>query len=937
MQEQHVEESLDRTRASQSSALYLPAPYQDSAESGRIILRDGTTATIRVARPEDREALAQFFGQLSPESKRRRFFSISDPGAKLIDSLCDSSDPRSRITLIVLRTIEGAPTIIATGSYVIHDSKSAEIALTVDDEFQGKGLGTLLLERLALLAVRSGVVRFWAVTSVENRQMLEVFRNSGFKLEEKTADGYVEVALSVEPTEVSVTRSEMRDRLLTTASLRPFFQPQSVAVVGASRKPGSIGYQLMEALIMNRFQGPVYPVNPNASVICSIRAYPSVRDLPETVDLAIIAVPRDAVLKVVDECADRGVKALVVITSGFAEVDATGRELQQRLAEKVRGYGMRMVGPNCFGLLNTDPQISLNASFSPVFPPPGRVAMSSQSGALGLAILALAQERQLGLSTFVSVGNKADVSSNDLLQYWEEDPNTNVILLYLESFGNPRRFARIARRVSRSKPIIAMKAGKTLAGTRAAGSHTAALAASEVAVEALFHQTGIIRAETLDEMFDLAATLGSQPLPRGRRVAILTNAGGPGILCADSCEAGGLVVQELSSETKARLRGFLPPNASVANPVDMIASATPDDFRRSIETILAAEEIDGLIVIYISVGLASTEAVDRAIREGVAAARGSGGNEKPVLACVMGGRAARTPLRLSGEQIPTYLFPESAGRALSKVAAYAEWRAQPVGFIPAFDDIHPDVARQLCGRAVDERGAGWLSTEETRSVLLAMGLPLPSGGVAKTAEAAAILARDIGFPVAVKLASHEIIHKTEMGGVRLNLTDEQAVKDAFDEICRRLSKEGRLDAMEGVLVQPMIQGEVEVMVGVAEDPLFGPLIAFGLGGIHVEILGDVRFRVTPLTERDAFEMIQEIRGYRLLEGYRGHSAADLLAIQDVLLRISRLVEEVPEISELDLNPIFALPPGEGCRIVDARIRVEPAGRLQTPRYTTAAF
>ncbi len=915
--------------------LYLPPPYQDSAESGRVILRDGTTAIIRITTPEDREALKAFFNRLSPESKRRRFFSFADPGMKVIDSLCDSSDPSSKLTLIVIRTVTGMPTIIATGSYVVQNEQTAEVALTVDDAFQGKGLGTLLLERLALLAVRNGIVRFWAITGIENRQMMEVFRNSGFRLDEKQDGGYAEVALSVEPTEASVTLSEMRDRVVTTASLRPFFEPHSVAVVGASRDPSSIGYRILEALIINRFQGPVYPVNPNASVVGSIRCYPSVRDLPESIDLAIIVVPRDAVLNVVDDCAQRGVRALVVITSGFAEVNGEGRELQQKLADKVRGYGMRMVGPNCFGLLNTHPDIHLNATFSPVFPPSGRVAMSSQSGALGLAILDLARQRQLGLSTFVSVGNKADVSGNDLLQYWEEDPNTNVILLYLESFGNPRRFARIARRVSRSKPIVAMKAGRTLAGQRAAGSHTAALAASETAVDALFRQTGVIRADTLDEMFDLAATLGNQPLPKGQRVAIITNAGGPGILCADTCEAGGLLVPEFSLETRARLRAFLPANASVANPVDMIASASPDHFRCTIAALLPADEVESLIVIYVSVGLASVEAVESAICEGVASGRSAGGSGKPVLVCSMGEKRTQGPLLLQSERIPTYVFPEDAARVLGKVASYADWRNRPAGVIQDFDDIHPHAAREICRTAIDERGSGWLSAEETRRVLAAMELPLPPGGVARSAEEAVRLARDIGFPVAVKLASHRIVHKTEIGAVRLNQIDEAAVRDAFEHIRARLSDEGLLDAMEGVLVQPMISGGVEVMVGVTEDSLFGPLIAFGLGGIHVEILGDVRFRVTPLTDRDAFEMVREIRGYPLLEGYRGHPAADIAAIQDVLLRISRLVEEVPEICELDLNPIFALPPGKGCYIVDARIRVESAEMTRTPRYITA--
>jgi len=724
------------------------------------------------------------------------------------------------------------------------------------------------------------------------------------------------------PGENGATLSEMRDRAAATASLRPFFRPRSVAVVGASRDPSSIGYRLLDALVTNHFQGPVYPVNPKASVIGGIRAYPTVRDLPEPVDLAVIAVPREAVPTVVDDCAARGVQAIVVITAGFAEVGDEGRALQQQLADKVRGYGMRMVGPNCMGLLNTDPNVQLNATFAPVFPPQGRVALSSQSGALGLAILELSRRRRLGLSTFVSVGNKADVSTNDLLQYWEEDEATGVILLYLESFGNPRRFARIARRVSRSKPIVAMKAGRTPAGKRAAGSHTAALASNDVAVDALFRQTGVIRAETLEEMFDIAATLGSQPLPRGRRVAVITNAGGPGILCVDACEAGGLVLPELANGTTARLRAILPPTASVANPVDMIASAGPDHYRRTVETILTADEVDSLIVIYLPLDKTTTGPVLDAIREGITAGRAAGGAGKPVLACVMTEDGINVPLELASEKIPSYAFPESAARVLGKVASYAEWRSRPLGMIPDFDDLHPAKARELCRKALHERGAGWLTTEETRAVLTTMGLPVAPGGLAHTADEAEQLAQALGFPVAVKLASHHLVHKTEIGGVHLNLVNEAAVRQAYDKIRDRLLKENNLAAMEGVLVQPMFSVGVEVMAGVTQDPLFGPLIAFGLGGIHVEILGDVQFRVTPLTDRDAEEIVREIRGYRLLEGYRGHSPADVAAIQDVLLRVSRLVEEIPEIKELDLNPIFALPPGEGCRIVDARIRVE---------------
>ncbi|MCS6772383.1 MAG: GNAT family N-acetyltransferase, partial [Kiritimatiellae bacterium] len=899
--------------------LFLPALYQDSAASGRIILRDGSTATIRLSQPSDADAVAAFFQQLSPESRRQRFFSDSKPGMDMIASLCDSSNPRKQVTMLVSRVTDGAPSIIATGSYIAHDEKTAEFAVAVDDEFQGKGIGTILLERLAVIAVTNGFVRFVAITSPNNQPMLEVFRNSGFEMREQLRDGLVEVDLAVTPRQESVLRSEMRDRIFTNASIRPFFKPNAVAVVGASREPGSVGYRIMQQLLQAQFNGPIYPVNPKATVVCSIRAYKSVRDLPEPVDLAIIVVPKQFVLGVVDDCAARGVKALVVITAGFAETDDEGKKLQAALVEKVRGYGMRMVGPNCLGLINTDPQVRLGASFSPTYPKHGSIAMSSQSGALGIAILELATKLNLGLSNFVSVGNKADVTGNDLLQYWEEDPQTNVILLYLESFGNPRRFARIARRVGMTKPIVCVKSGRTSAGSRAAGSHTAALAASDVATEALFQQTGVIRAETLEEMFDLAATLANQPLPRGKRVGIVTNAGGPGILCTDACEAGGLEVPIISEKTRAELKTFLPAAAALNNPVDMIASAPPEHFRRTVELVMRDDNVDAVIVIYIPVGTADNKAIMEAVAEGVAAGRAAGAKDKPVIAVMMTEDHANVPMKVGSETLPRYLFPESAARVLSKVVRYAEWRSAPPAVIPDFDDVDVAAARAICQKAIRERNGGWLLGEEVRKILSAFKLPLPAGGVAKTADEAVKIAEQIGYPVAVKLDSIKLVHKTEVGGVLLNLKNEEAVRKAFAAIEARVRESSHPDAMNGVVVQPMIAGVAEVMVGVTEDPLFGPLIAFGLGGVYVEVLKDVNFRITPLSVQDAAQMVRSIKGFKLLQGYRGHAPADIEALEELLLRTSFMVEEIPEIRELDMNPVFALEPGKGACIVDCRI------------------
>jgi len=865
--------------------------------------------------------MQRFVDRLSSASRRHRFFSDTAPPADTIASLCDSSNPSKQLTLIVTRTIAGQPRIIAAGSYWARTDDQAEVAMAVNDDFHGKGLGTILLERLAMLAIHRGFTTLWAVTHTDNLAMLEVFRESGYPVHETYKGGNMHVELSLHQTESTTARLELRERIATTASLHSFFYPRSVAVIGASRDPTSIGYRIVEALTDNRFRGAIYPVNLKAATIAGLTAFSSVTAIPDAVDLAVIVVPRDAVLSVLTDCGGKGIHSVIVISSGFAESGLEGKQAQDHLAETVRQQGMRMIGPNCFGLLNTDPAICLNATFTSAFPPSGRMAMATQSGALGLAILAAARRLQLGVSSFVSLGNKADVSTNDLLQYWEDDPSTGIILLYLESFGNPRRFARIARRVARRKPIVAIKSGRSLAGRRATSSHTAALASSEVAVETLFRQSGVIRAETLDELFSLARGLSDQPLPKGKRVGIITNAGGPAILSTDACEAGGLSVPELSKATTAALSAFLPAAASLKNPVDLIASASPDHYTNAITTLLASQEVDALIILYMSVMAGAEADIANGILRGISSARQAGSTAIPIYICWMAEGDLERTFQTAGETIPIFPLPEHPAVVISKAYRYEEWRTQPLGMIPDFDDMDVGTARAICAKALSQAGPGWLTVEDTRALLASAKLPVSQGGVVRTADQAAAVAGGLGFPVAVKLASRQIVHKTEMSGVHLNLADEQAVRDSFESIRARLAQENKLDAMEGVLVQPMLSGGVEVMIGVTHDPLFGPLIAFGLGGIHVEILGDVRFRITPLTDRDAAQIVREIKGYRLLQGYRGHPAADVEAIEEVLLRLSRLVEEIPEISELDLNPIFALPPGQGCKIVDARIWV----------------
>ena len=907
-----------------------PSPATDDLDASRLVLRDGTAATVRAAGPEDREALRRFFHNLSPDSRRNRFFTESEPSTAIIDRFAESSEDGHALTLVACRHVEGEVRIIAVASYIGLTDTAAEVAFAVDDRFQGKGISTLLLERLAARAAAHGFERFHATTLADNAAMREVFHDSGFEIRSRSAAGTVEVQLSLTPSAESVASAERRRRQATAESLRPMLAPHAVAVIGASREPGKIGGRILHALTSGGFAGPVYPVHPLAVEVGGLPAFRSARELPPGVDLAVIAVPPECVLVTVDECAAAGVKSLVVITAGFAEIGAEGRVRQDALVEKARAYGMRMVGPNCMGLLNMNPDVRLNASFSPIVPPSGHVALSSQSGALGIAILGLAAERHVGLSTFVSVGNKADVSGNDLLEYWEEDPETRVILLYLESFGNPRRFARIARRVARTKPIVALKAGRTRAGSRAAGSHTAALAASDAAVDALFHQSGVIRAGTIDEMFDIAALLDAQPLPTGSRVAVVTNAGGPGILAVDACEAVGLTVAEFSPDTRARLHAFLPATASVANPVDMVASAGPAEYGAAIEAVLISSDTDALIVIFTPVDPSCSDQIVAAIQDGIARARAAGASNKPILACVMAD--AHVSLRAGAERIPTYTFPENAVRALGKVTAYSTWRSQPAGLFWGFDDIHLDETRAICRKALAERGETWLTDKETWDVLYALAMPAAVRSLARTADDAVAFASVIGFPVAAKLASTKVPHKTELGVVRLNLMTQQEVREAFADIIARGTQAvgpggiDAVDAIDGVVIQPMISGGVETIVGIAHDPVFGPLVAFGIGGVNVEVFGDVRFRVAPLTDRDADDLLHEIRGLPLLKGHRGRAPADMEALRDVLLRVSRLAEEVPEISELDLNPVIALAPGHGCRIVDARIRVAPQRR-----------
>lgn len=692
--------------------------------------------------------------------------------------------------------------------------------------------------------------------------------------------------------------------LQSTAGLTPFFEPRVVAVIGASRERNKIGTEILHNLLATNFAGSIVPVHPAASEIFGLKTYSRVTDIPGPVDLAIVVVPAALVEAVVDDCIAKGVKAICVISAGFGECGEEGRVVEKRIVKKARAAGCRIVGPNCMGLLNTDPQVLLNATFSPFFPPPGNVAMSTQSGALGLAILDYAKKLNIGISTFVSVGNKADVSGNDLLSYWENDPRTAVILLYLESFGNPAKFSQIARRISRHKPIVALKSGRSVVGARAAASHTGALATSDAFVDALFRQSGVIRTDTVTELFDVASVLSRQPLPRGRRVAILTNAGGPGILAADACQSHGLEVAELTDATKAALRRLLPAAASVGNPVDMLASAAAEHYERSLELSLADPNVDSALVIFIPPLVTAADDVARAITR--AAGHGSG---KPVAGVFM--RTEDAPEALA--TIPCFAFPEPAAIALARVSAYGEWRQRVPGTVPVLGDVDVELARLIVERTL-ERGGGWLTPVEGSALIASVGITVPRSVLATSVDQAVEAAARLGYPVAVKAVGAALLHKTEHKAVRLNLQTRSEVRFAASELVRSLG-----DKIEGLLVQRMIGGGAEMMIGAIDDPTFGHVIVCGSGGVLIDLLADASCRLCPVTDQEAAEMVATLKGVQLLRGFRGGAALDEPAFRDAVLRVSALVDICPEIQELDINPIAVL--AEGVSALDVRVRV----------------
>ncbi len=679
------------------------------------------------------------------------------------------------------------------------------------------------------------------------------------------------------------------------ASLRP----RAVAVVGAGRTTG-VGANILRNLLAG-YRGQVFPVNPNASTIAGVACYPAVSAIPEAVDLAVVAVPPSCVDAVIDDCIRAKVSGVVVITAGFGETGADGRARETALRDRLQRAGIRLIGPNCLGIVNTDPDVCLNASFSPSFPPAGPIAFASQSGALGLAVLETAVQLGLGISSFVSIGNHADVSFEDLLEYWDADPRTTVILVYAESFANPRRFLTIARRVSRSKPVVVLKAGRSPAGSRAALSHTGALAAGDILVDAMLRDAGVVRVDTLEALFATAALLAYQPPPRGPRVAILTNAGGPGILAADACEPAGLDVASLSTETLAELKRFLPPTAGLGNPIDMIATASPDDYRRAIPLLLRDPGVDALIAMFIPLSVSSTADIAHAIAD---AARGSG---KPILATFFGAAGVAS----WASPIPCYTFPEIAVRALADAVASRRLATRPEFRPPALDQVDRRAARPIVERAL-AAGDSWLGPEATSALLAASGIAVAPARVVTRAADAVTAARGLGYPVVLKGSGPTLIHKTEAHAVKAGLTGDDAVTRAF---CALHGMPG----VTAVIVQPMVRDGVEMFVGASRDDTFGHAVVCGSGGIFVELMKDTALRLAPLSEEEAAAMLDGLRGIRLLRGFRGAPPLDEAALKATILGVSALVGSCPEIVELDLNPVIVTV--SGATVVDARIRL----------------
>ena len=887
-----------------------------------VALKDGSSLHLRPILMSDEERLLALFSRMSKQTIYLRFHHVltymSKEEARRFCTV-DYVD-----TFALVGTLGEGPEerIIAVGRYARQPGANrAQIAFEVEDKYQGLGIGTHLLDQLAFIARDKGMSMFEAEVLAENKDMMNVLINSGFDMK-RTYQGTTYIGLlDLAPTDVVEQKSSEREKFSSVASLRAFLNPRSVAVIGASRRPNTIGNFVFRNLIQQDFKGVVYPVNPNAEVIAAIKAYPSILDIPGDIDLAIIAIPADKVQQVVEESAHKGVRGVVVLTSGFADIGGEGIERQNKLLTTIRNYGMRMLGPNCMGMINTNPEINLNATFANVVPPHGNISFATQSGVLGSAILMYATSLNIGLSTFVSIGNRADISSNELLQYWEDDPDTDVVLLYLESFGNPRKFTRIARSFTAKKPVISLTGNRGGAQARKATSQTGAMATDQAATEALYKQAGILRADTLEDLFDTGSLLANQPLPQGNRVAIISNAAGPALLTAEACRSRGLEVPPLSDETTSQLKTLLPSRANVSNPIDMSPEFAIGQYGEALKLLLKDANVDMVVVIFIPPILRLNEEFAAIIREVAPLYRERG---KPLVTSFLGSRGAGIEFgSLEKRFVPSFAFPESTAGALSRAVEFSQRLKRPSGKIPEFPDIDRERADQIISSAIEKSGGSqvWLDAESILGLFECYGIKFVTLKLARTPSEAAAAAEQIGCPVAVKILSTSISQKTDVEGVVLDCRAGDEVKNAFARIRENLERVDKSAEMEGVIIQKMVQGGIEVIVGVTQHPAFGPLMMFGLGGVYVELFQDVTFNIHPLTDIDAHDMIKAVKAYQLLEGWRGSKRADIPSIEELLLRISAMAENHPQILEMDLNPVKVLPEGDRYLVVDGRILV----------------
>jgi len=867
-----------------------------------VLLADGRIASIRPMVGSDRGGLTALHDEVGDDSLRLRFFALNREAAhRYVDHLTSHSGDT---TATLVATVGGRIVAVATAERVAPGE--AEVALLVADSEHGRGLGSLLLEHLAAACRDKGIRRFVAEVLAENAPMIRVFQDAGFAVSRRCHCGVISVEMSTEASAGAIAAADLRESVSEAKSLAPLLYPQTVAVVGVRREGAGLGHAVLASILDGDFQGRVYVVHPTVSAIDGVSAFPSLVEVPEHVDLAIIAVPAARVLATILDAANAGVSSVVVISSGLGELGAQGAELQRQMLRAARANNIRLVGPNCLGVMSNDPEVRLNATFSRSVPPPGGLAVASQSGGVGIALLDVARELGLGVQSFVSLGNKADVSGNDLLAAWIDDPHVTAAALYMESFGNAPKFARIARRFAERKPLLAVVGGRSAGGQRAGASHTAAAASPTVGIDALFAQAGVIACHSAESMARTALLLAEQPLPTGRRVAIVSNAGGLGVLAADAADAHGLAVPELPADLRTQLGEHVAGTTGTSNPIDLGAGASADNLARVIEPLLASPDIDTLLVVVVPTSVAPAEP----LVEATARIRASY-PDKPVVLVGLGGLGDRVP------GVTVYHAVDHAIEAVALTAGYAEWRRSPHTEAPPSDldrvAVARAVARELIGG--DEAGTGWMGAEEVSRLLEPYDL-MPVGRLAENPLEAAELADKLGFPVVVKVADRNIVHKTDRGLVRVGLDSAAEVIAATRAFGRELDEE-----QVPVIVQPVVDG-VEIALGVVRDPGFGPLVMVAAGGIATGILDDRAFLLPPFTQRDAARAIRSLRTWPLLDGYRGAPRADTDRLEQVLVVLGELAVEVPELAEVDFNPVMCTP--TGVVLVDVKVRLAEA-------------